>query len=75
MARRHQRSDRRQIAGERIRILFAQAAIFFPENAAWSDRCITIARKIAMKERVRIPRDLSISSAGDVTGILYQVLL
>ena len=58
MSRCHQRSDRRQIAGERVWILFTQAARFFPENHEWSDRCVALARRIAMKERIRIPREL-----------------
>ncbi len=58
MGRRHQRHDRRHIARERISILFTQASRLFPEDPGWSNRCVTIARRIAMKERVRIPRDL-----------------
>ena len=58
MGRRHQKSDRKHIAKERIGILFIQAARFFPENPEWSNRCIALARRIAMKERVRLPRDL-----------------
>jgi ribonuclease P protein subunit RPR2 len=58
VSRRHHKSDRKYIAGERITILFAQAARFFPENPEWSNRCVALARRISMKERVRIPRDL-----------------
>ncbi|HWQ67026.1 MAG TPA: ribonuclease P protein component 4 [Methanospirillum sp.] len=58
MSRRRQKSDRRPLANERIQILFIQAARFFTENPAWSNRCVDLARRIAMKERVRIPRDL-----------------
>ncbi|MDD1729938.1 MAG: ribonuclease P [Methanospirillum sp.] len=58
MARKHQRSDRRHIASERISILFDQASRFFPEDPSWSDRCVILARRIAMKERIRIPCEL-----------------
>ena len=58
MGRRHHKSDRKPVARERISILFAQAARFFPENPDWSNRCIALARRIAMKERIRIPREL-----------------
>lgn len=43
---------------ERIRILFTQAESFFSWNAAYSHECVRHASLIAMKERVRIPREL-----------------
>ncbi|PWR70000.1 ribonuclease P protein component 4 [Methanospirillum lacunae] len=58
MGKRHQRSDRRHVAGERIQILFTQASRFFPENPEWSNRCVALARRIAMKERIRMPHEL-----------------
>lgn len=58
MGAKSRRSEGKRIARERIERLFQQAAIFFPENPQWSDRCIALARSIAMKQRVRIPRPL-----------------
>ncbi|MDP6642022.1 MAG: ribonuclease P protein component 4 [Candidatus Nanoarchaeia archaeon] len=46
------------IAKERINSLFEQADKTFKKNPKLSDRYITLARKIAMKSRVRIPREL-----------------
>ncbi len=59
MARKNQRSDRRAIAAERMAILFDQAGVFYHEHPDWSNRCVEHARKIAMKERVRIPAPFS----------------
>ncbi|MDI6718456.1 MAG: ribonuclease P [Methanomicrobiales archaeon] len=58
MSAKSQRSEGKRIARERIERLFQQAAAFFPENPLWSDRCVALARSIAMKHRVRIPRPL-----------------
>lgn len=55
MARKHQRSERRSIARERIDILFKQADIFHADHPDWSDNCIKRARSIATKERMKIP--------------------
>jgi RNase P subunit RPR2 len=46
----------RRIARERIAVLFQQARLFFPVNPAWSNRCVELARKIAMRQRIRIER-------------------
>jgi ribonuclease P protein subunit RPR2 len=58
MGRRSQTPESRKLARERIEILFDRAREFFPENPRWSDRCVDLARRIAMRQRVRIPRDL-----------------
>ncbi|MGA2934150.1 MAG: ribonuclease P [Methanomicrobiales archaeon] len=58
MGRRSQTPESRKLARERIEILFERAREFFPENPLWSDRCVDLARRIAMRQRVRIPRDL-----------------
>ncbi|MDD1724990.1 MAG: ribonuclease P [Methanospirillum sp.] len=55
MGKRHPRSDRRQIAQERIDILFKQADRFFSWDPYYSNRCVVHACHIAMKERIRIP--------------------
>lgn len=46
----------RKIARERIAILFARAREFFDEDPAVSHRCVALARRIAMRQRVRIDR-------------------
>jgi ribonuclease P protein subunit RPR2 len=58
MRRRSQTQETRRLARERIEILFERAREFFPENPALSDRCVDLARRIAMRQRVRIPREL-----------------
>jgi ribonuclease P protein subunit RPR2 len=57
MAPKQRNPNRKKIARERIAILFEHAERFFPEHPEWSDRCVERARKIAMRERVRIPRE------------------
>ena len=47
-----------KIAKERIRILFAQARIRFNEDSKLSDRYVQLARKIAMRYKVKIPQIL-----------------
>ncbi len=46
----------RRLARERIETLFKRAAEFYPENPEWSNRCVALARKISMRQRVRIDR-------------------
>ena len=58
MGRRSQTPETRRLARERIGILFDRAREFFPGNPAASDRCVDLARRIAMRQRVRIPREL-----------------
>jgi ribonuclease P protein subunit RPR2 len=48
----------KQIAQERIEVLFEQARLEFAEFPWLSNRYITLARKIAMRQRIRIPREL-----------------
>lgn len=52
------KSGSRRLARERIEILFVRAAEFYPENPAWSNRCVELARKIGMRHRIRIDRHL-----------------
>ncbi len=53
------KSDKHKgIAGERIQELFRQAELRFCKNPELSDRYVEIARKIAMKYRVRMPSSL-----------------
>jgi ribonuclease P protein subunit RPR2 len=48
----------RRIASERIVILFRQAEIKFHEDASLSDRYVKLARKIAMRYKVKILQGL-----------------
>jgi ribonuclease P protein subunit RPR2 len=58
MGRRQVSGDARRIARERIEILFAQAERFSRSFGEGSDRCVALARRVAMRHRVRIPRHL-----------------
>lgn len=60
MKRKHSKkpAEQRAIAEERIRELFRQADSSFSKNRKFSDRHVEIARKISMKYKVKIPRDL-----------------
>lgn len=51
-------NEQRQIALERINILFKQADEMFRKDSKLSDRYVKLARKISMKYKVRIPREL-----------------
>jgi len=50
--------EQRKIALERIEILFNEAKTAFDKDPALSDRYVELARKIAMKSKVKIPREL-----------------
>ncbi|MDD1673591.1 MAG: ribonuclease P [Methanomicrobiales archaeon] len=58
MVQRSVASEIQRIARERIRILFQRADEMFHQNPALSDRYVGLARRIAMRHRVRIPREL-----------------
>lgn len=47
-----------KIALERIRILFDQAEQTFPEDSQLAQRYVDLARRIAMRTRTHLPRDL-----------------
>lgn len=51
-------AKQRQIALERIKILFEQAKKIFKKDPSLSNRYVSLARKIAMKYKVRIPSNL-----------------
>jgi ribonuclease P protein subunit RPR2 len=51
-------TKQREIALERIKILFKQAGEIFKKEPKLSDRYVHLARKIAMKYKVRIPSQL-----------------
>lgn len=52
------KNEQKKIALERIRILFQEADIIFSKNHSLAYRYVTLARKIAMKTKTRIPREL-----------------
>lgn len=60
MKRRYKKKPKKQreIALERIRTLFRQAMEMFKKDPNLSDRYVYLARKIAMKYKVRIPSEL-----------------
>jgi len=51
-------SEMKQIAKDRIQYLFEQAELKFNKNPALSNRYVTLARKLAMKYKIRMPREL-----------------
>src|SRR3989338_9484492 len=51
-------SEFREIALERIKVLFEQAQLRFKEHPELSNRYAKLARTIAMKYKVRIPSEL-----------------
>ncbi|MBU0457728.1 MAG: ribonuclease P protein component 4 [Nanoarchaeota archaeon] len=52
------KSNQKDIAKERIKILFKQAEEVFSENKFLANRYVTLARKIAMKVKIGIPLEL-----------------
>lgn len=48
----------KKIAEERIKILFQQAEEVFPSDKSLANRYVTLARKISMKTKTRIPTTL-----------------
>jgi len=51
------KKKQKEIANERISQLFKQAAEVFPKNKALANRYVTLARKMAMKVKLRMPRE------------------
>ena len=47
----------KSLARERIAVLFSEAEKVFHDDPGYSDRYVALARKIAMKERVRIDHE------------------
>jgi len=52
------KKELQKIALERIKHLFKEAEKVFPENPERANRYVQIARRIAMKVNLRIPREL-----------------
>ena len=55
---RDQRSFNVDLAGQRIQRLFTLAALAYSERPDLADRYVDIARRISMRHRVSIPREL-----------------
>jgi ribonuclease P protein subunit RPR2 len=52
------KAKQKEIAKQRIINLFEQAQLRFKTNPSLSNRYITLARKLAMKVKIRIPQEL-----------------
>ncbi|MBU0470546.1 MAG: ribonuclease P [Nanoarchaeota archaeon] len=52
------KQKQKEIALQRIKTLFEEAENNFSKNKALSNRYVALARKIAMKVKIRIPLDL-----------------
>ena len=50
--------NEKEIAKKRIEILFEEAEKTYKKNPKLSDRYVNLARKIAMKVRISIPKEL-----------------
>ncbi|MBT4150781.1 ribonuclease P [Candidatus Woesearchaeota archaeon] len=51
------KKKQKEIAKERIKILFTKAKEAFSENKYLANRYVTLARKLAMKVRIRMPQE------------------
>ena len=51
------KKEQKKIAQERIKTLFEEAEKSFPKNKSLSNRYVTLARKVAMKVKCRIPME------------------
>lgn len=58
MVRPAEKKEMRIIAKERVKILFDNAEKMFKKDPKLSDRYVALARKIAMKANMRMPREL-----------------
>lgn len=62
--------DRKRVARERIRRLFNLAEEIHSENPELADRYVMKARRISMRARVRIPRELRRKKCSDCHSYL-----
>ncbi len=51
---------KKQIAEQQIAELFLKAEEAFSSNSKVSDRCVRKARRLAMKHKIRLPKELKI---------------
>lgn len=61
MAQRRNKKEERKIAAERIERLFESASSVYEKDPSISSRYVILARKIAMKHRVKMPRQYRLS--------------
>lgn len=52
------KEKQKEIALERVRILFQEAEKVFAKDKTMANRYVTLARKIAMKVKLKMPREL-----------------
>ena len=52
------KTKQKEISKERIKTLFQQAEEIFSKDKSLANRYVTLARKIAMKVRLRVPKEL-----------------
>lgn len=52
------KAKQKEIAHERVKVLFQQAEEMVSKNKALANRYVTLVRKIAMKTKIKIPREL-----------------
>jgi ribonuclease P protein subunit RPR2 len=52
------KKEQKAIAKQRIEVLFKQAEIKFPTNKGLANRYVTLARKLSMKVKIKIPLEL-----------------
>jgi ribonuclease P protein subunit RPR2 len=57
MKERSKNPETKMVAKERISVLFGQARLAFPGHPERSNRYVALARRIAMRQRVRIDRE------------------
>lgn len=57
MRHKNKNTGTKQLARERIAVLFSQAKRAFADHPERSNRYVELARKIAMRQRVRIDRE------------------
>ncbi len=57
MKPRSKKPDAKQISRERVAVLFRQAELAFADHPERSNRYVELARKIAMRQRIRIDRE------------------
>ncbi|NHJ87124.1 MAG: ribonuclease P [Asgard group archaeon] len=71
MNRKRRKDDTIEIALERIEILLTRADEIYPEDHSLGQRYGDLARKIAMKARIRIPKKWRIRYCNNCKKFLY----
>ncbi len=50
------KEKQKKIAKERVKVLFSEAEQIFPKNPVRANRYVELARKLAMKVNIRLPK-------------------